>query len=430
MSLEVKNYAEGYDNRRKFDSIEESQLRDKNWYFKYITQNTEGQDQTVYGGEVDENKDNYPVGTIFFDSTPLSVFLSTAIKNIVIDNVPPEVVGSDIQYMVFESDYKCEVTFKSDSPIDIGQLVIANGNTEADILYKATRKNNLNQSNGRIDSEYIKNISIAKSGNLYKLKFTIDKSLDVDKLNANQITVIVWDTSANYVKFTTDHRWYYLKRNGDNPYLTPLIIEFIDVDPQDMIVRDNVEGKTLVKVTNPNIDLREITPTIQLGGGSIGYLDNSTFTYDQTTGVMLFYVTHINKTGNVIVDAWINVDNTEIQQVIRDETFAEGVLGPFIYADDGRLYKFATYSPKFLSDEHYADFVKFTQDVLNTCHTSLDTGNRIGVLEKIARIGNFNDLDKIESPLIDYVHEEYNFEVTPNFDEYLYYMYYKPEDEK
>ena len=254
MSLEVKNYAKSYGNVRKFDSIEESQLRDKNWYFKYITQNTEGQDQTVYGGEVDENKDNYPVGTIFFDSTPLSVFLSTTIKNIVIDNVPPEVVGSDIQYMVFESDYKCEVTFKSDSPIDIGQLVIANGNTEADILYKATRKNNLNQSNGRIDSEYIKNISIAKSGNLYKLKFTIDKSLDVDKLNANQITVIVWDTSANYVKFTTDHRWYYLKQNGDNPYLTPLIIEFIDVDPQDMIVRDNVEGKTLVKVTNPNID--------------------------------------------------------------------------------------------------------------------------------------------------------------------------------
>ena len=269
-----------------------------------------------------------------------------------------------------------------------------------------------------------------KNGDIYKLKFTIDKSYDVNKLNAKQITVIVWDTSANYVKFTTDRHWYYLKRNGDNPYLTPLIIEFIDIDPQDMIVRDNVEGKTLVKVTNPNIDLREITPTIKLGDGSIGYLDASTFTYDQTTGVILFYVTHINKTGNVIVDAWINVDNTEIQQVIRDETFAEGVLGPFIYADDGRLYKFATYSPKFLSDEHYADFVKFTQDVLNTCHTSLDTGNRIGVLEKIARIGNFNDLDKIESPLIDYVHEEYNFEVTPNFDEYLYYMYYKPEDEK
>lgn len=430
MSLEVKNYAEGYGNGRKFDSDYENRFREENWYFKYITQNTEGKDQTVYGGDVDEDKDNYPVGTIFFDATPLSVYLSTTIKNIVVDNVPPEVAGSDIQYMVFESDYKCEITFKSDSPLDVAQLIIANGTTEEDILYKAVRKDTSNQKNGRISSEYIKNISLAKNGNIYKLNFSIDKSFDVKKLNEKQITVIVWDTSANYVKFTTDRRWYYLKRNGDNPYLSPLIIEFIDVEPQDMIVRDNVEGKTLVKVTNPNVDLREITPTIQLGEGSIGYLDTSTFTYDPTTGVMLFYVTNINTTGNVVVDAWIDVDNTEIHDVIRDETYAEGILGPFIYADDGRLYKFATYSPKFLSDEHYANFVKFTQDVLNTCHTSLETGNRIGVLEKIARIGNFNDLDKIESPLIDYIHEEYNFEVTPNFDEFLYYMYYKPEDEK
>ena len=60
MSLEVKNYAEGYGNGRKFDSIDENRLRSENWYFKYITQNTDGKDQTVYGGDVDENKDNYP----------------------------------------------------------------------------------------------------------------------------------------------------------------------------------------------------------------------------------------------------------------------------------------------------------------------------------------------------------------------------------
>jgi hypothetical protein len=70
----------------------------------------------------------------------------------------------------------------------------------------------------------------------------------------------------------------------------------------------------------------------------------------------------------------------------------------------------------------------FTQDVLNTCHTSLETGNRIGVLEKIARIGNFNYIDKLETPLIDYYKNEYNYEVTPNLEDFLYYMYYKPED--
>lgn len=402
MALIVKNFAETKNNGRLFDSIEEDRLRKENWYFEYDAEHP------------DEN-------TIYFNSSPVAVNLSTSIKNIVIDSKPPVVVGSDIQYMVYESDYKCEITYNSDSPIDIGQLVIMNGDTK---LFVTLR----NPDAERITTQYIKNISIAKDGNTYKLRFTIDKSYDVDKLNADQITVYVWDTAANYAVFTTDRTWYYLKRNKNNDLITPLIIEFIDVIPKDMIIRDNVEGKTLVKITNPNVDLRSITPTVQLGDGSIGFLDVSTLTYDPVAGILLFYITHINKTGNVVVQAWISMDNTEIYQVIKNETYAENTLGPFIYADEGRKYKFGTYYPKYLDDENYSNFVMFTQDVLNTCHTSLETGNRIGVLEKIARIGNFNYIDKLETPLIDYYKNEYNYEVTPNLDDFLYYMYYKPED--
>lgn len=402
MALIVKNFAETKNNGRLFDSIEEDRLRKENWYFEYDAEHP------------DKN-------TIYFNSSPVAVNLSTSIKNIVIDSKPPVVVGSDIQYMVYESDYKCEITYNSDSPIDIGQLVIMNGDTK---LFVTLR----NPVAERITTQYIKNISIKKDGNTYKLRFTIDKSYDVDKLNADQITVYVWDTAANYAVFTTDRTWYYLKRNKNNDLITPLIIEFIDVIPKDMIIRDNVEGKTLVKITNPNVDLRSITPTVQLGDGSIGFLDVSTFTYDPVAGILLFYITHINKTGNVVVQAWISMDNSEIYQVIKNETYAENTLGPFIYADEGRKYKFGTYYPKYLDDENYSNFVMFTQDVLNTCHTSLETGNRIGVLEKIARIGNFNYIDKLETPLIDYYKNEYNYEVTPNLDDFLYYMYYKPED--
>ena len=402
MALIVKNFAETKNNDRLFDSIDEDRLRKENWYFEY---------------DAEHPDDN----TIYFNSSPVAVNLSTSIKNIVIDSKPPVVVGSDIQYMVYESDYKCEITYNSDSPIDIGQLVIMNGDTK---LFVAVR----NPDAERITTQYIKNISIAKNGNTYKLRFTIDKSYDVDKLNADQITVYVWDTAANYAVFTTDRTWYFLKRNKNNDLITPLIIEFIDVIPKDMIIRDNVEGKTLVKITNPNVDLRSITPTVQLGDGSIGFLDVSTFTYDPATGILLFYITHINKTGNVVVQAWISMDNSETYQIIKNETYAENTLGPFIYADEGRKYKFGTYYPKYLDDENYSNFVMFTQDVLNTCHTSLETGNRIGVLEKIARIGNFNYIDKLETPLIDYYKNEYNYEVTPNLDDFLYYMYYKPED--
>ena len=67
------------------------------------------------------------------------------------------------------------------------------------------------------------------------------------------------------------------------------------------------------------------------------------------------------------------------------------------------------------------------EDFLNTCQDSLSTGNRIGQLEKIARVGNFNNIDLIENPLLDYYKEQFSFEITPNLMEYLTYLYYIPE---
>lgn len=423
MSLEIKNNANIGEGNHRFNSDAEDLYRSDNWYFKYITLNTEGQDQTEAGGEIDTNKDDYPIGTIFLDSSPQSVYLSTTLKNVVIDSTPPVFKNANIQYMVLDSDYKCELTIESDSPIDIGQLVISNGEN---ILYESLRKVPKDKITGRVISEYIKNLSISKSSNQYVLKFAIDKSYDVDLLNEYQVSITVWDTSANFATYTTERKWYFFSRGVDNQYLAPLIIEFIELNPPDMIIQDNTEGSVLVKITNPNEDLREIEPTVVLNENSIGYLDKATFTYSPKKGVLLFYVSHIHNTGNIIIDTWLTIDNTEIFPVVKHETFVEGICGEFIYADEGRCYKFASYVPKFLHDETYEKFVKFTQDILNTCYVNPETGNRIGVLEKIARIGNFNYIDKIDTQLIDYLRDEYNFEITPNFNEYVYYMNNKP----
>ena len=129
MALIVKNFAETKNNDRLFDSIDEDRLRKENWYFEYDAEHP------------DKN-------TIYFNSSPVAVNLSTSIKNIVIDSKPPVVVGSDIQYMVYESDYKCEITYNSDSPIDIGQLVIMNGDTK---LFVAVR----NPDAERITTQYL-----------------------------------------------------------------------------------------------------------------------------------------------------------------------------------------------------------------------------------------------------------------------------------
>lgn len=427
MALKIENKIEQYGRERRFDSYFDNPGYAGNWYFKYTTLDTDGNDQTETGGTVERDKSKYPVGTIFFDSSPVTVYLTSTIENIVIDTTPPEFTADKSQYMVFRSDFKCDFTIKSDTPIDIAQLVIANGDT---VLYKSLRKNTDITSSG-----YVKDIAIAKNNDTYRLTFTLDKEYiydsakdlyDTSILNEGQITVVVWDIAGNMAKYTTDRVWYYLDLD-DNPFIKPLIIEFIDINPKDFILSPNVEGKVLVKVTNPNVGLRDIVPTVQLSDESVGFIDRATFTYDPGTGILLFYVTNIFSTGMLTVQAWISVDNPELYEKIKTETYAEASIGPFVIEEEGRKYKFWPYVPKYLDDEKYKDFVMFTQKFMNTCHNSLNTGNRISGLEKIARVGYFNDVDRIEYPLLDYLKDEFNFEITPNFVEYLHYMYNMPD---
>ena len=125
---------------RKFSAINDMMTADY-WQFKYVTQNLEGKDQTIYGGTVDTDKSHYPqpigevVGTIFFDSTPESLYLTSEIGDVIIDTEPPSFVSEDVQYMVFKSNRVCKFTIESDTLIDVCQLRILCGD---DILYSCT----------------------------------------------------------------------------------------------------------------------------------------------------------------------------------------------------------------------------------------------------------------------------------------------------
>ena len=203
MALIVKNKTDIVDNSIKFNSFVD-EFKSTNWKFEYITQNLQGQDQTVAGGVVDENKADYPVGTIFFDSKPVSIIHTTTIANIYIDTTPPEFISENIQYMVYQSDYKCSFTFKSDTPIDVAQLAISCGE---EVLFSVFRKTGIN------DSGYIKNILISKNNDTYTISFKIDKSFDVDKLNEYQLTIITWDISGNYTAHSTNGTWIYFNKD-------------------------------------------------------------------------------------------------------------------------------------------------------------------------------------------------------------------------
>lgn len=405
---------------RRFNAINNMVTADY-WQFKYITQDLNGDDQTITGGEVDTDKNNYPpppgsvLGTIFFDASATLIYMSTSIADVIIDTTPPVFVSEDIQYTTFQQDHVCKLTIESDTLIDVCQLVIKNGDK---VLYQCLRKET-----SQPTPQDISNISYIKSGNTYVLSFTIKKGIE-ETLNTDQITVEVWDIAANKATYTTSGKW----QNYKTPeILQHLIIEFVDVEPKDKIISKNVEGTVKVLITNPNVELWLIPPTIHLTDTSIGVIDESTFSEvldinKNHQGIWTFNITHIDKKGMIDLEAWIDIANSDIREAVKNQTYAEGILGPFIFADEGRKYKFNTYTPTYLNDDLYKAFVQFAQDFLNTSQESLSTGNSISTLEKIARINNFNDPFRTEPPFLTEYAKQFNISITPKLDEYMYYL--------
>lgn len=404
---------------RRLDSVMEMQSAG-NWFFKYVTLKDGSTSEWTPGDLPNKNKNDYPppigevTGTIFLESSPGIIYMTSIIGDIIVDTKGPEFVSEDIQYVIINSDRKCSFTINSDTLIDVCQLSISCGD---EVLYECTRRNNQEH----IISESISKLSYNKTGNTYVLSFTLDKNYSADKLNANQLEIAVWDIAANKAVYTTDGKWDNITF-ADDEKIQPLIIEFIDIYPTNMIVSKNTEGKVLVKVTNPNKFLWAYQPTVNLFNDSVGVIDESTLTHHEEPGTLVFYITHINKKGNINVEAWIDVDNNEIKEFVKNETYADATLGPFVFDDAGRKYKFDSYVPEYLTDETYKAFIKFTEDFLNTSQESLSTGNAISTLEKIARINNFNDPFRTETPLLSEYVKQFNIEVNPNLNEYVYFL--------
>ena len=403
---------------RRLDSVMEMQSAG-NWFFKYVTLKDGSTSEWTPGDLPNKNKNDYPppigevTGTIFLESSPGIIYMTSIIGDIIVDTKGPEFVSEDIQYVIINSDRKCSFTINSDTLIDVCQLKISCGD---DVLYYCARNET-----EHIISESISKLSYNKTGNTYVLSFTLDKDYSVDKLNENQLEIAVWDIAANKAEYKTNGKWDNITFD-DDAKIQPLIIEFVDVYPTNMIVSKNIEGKVLVKVTNPNKFLWAYQPTVNLFNDSVGVVDESTLTYHEDQGLLVFYITYINKKGNINIAAWIDVDNNEIKEFVKNETYADATLGPFVFDDAGRKYKFDSYVPEYLTDETYKAFIKFTEDFLNTSQESLSTGNAISTLEKIARINNFNDPFRTETPLLSEYVKQFNIEVNPNLNEYVYFL--------
>lgn len=405
-------------------------LFDSNWVFQYVTLNSNGQPWQPGDTETDDLS-IYPERTIFLDSGVDNdgyTTLTSTLENVVIDTDPPKFVAENIQYLTFAADHKCSFVFQSETLLDVAQLAILCGE---DTIYYCNRKHQNEQleiqeleikfdDNDVRKVPELRNLTLLKNDNNYTLSFALSRYFGDDLLNINQITVIVWDIAGNKTIHTTTGTWKTVDK--DNFDMEHLIIDFISIDPESKIIAQNVEGRVKVRIINPNPELWDIPPTFRLCDDSIGVIEDASVEYDPTTGIMTFYVIHINKGGYVTVEAWIDIDNDELKDVMKNSTYAKASLGPWIFGEEGRKYKLMGYVPTYLNDETYNNFVKFVQDFLNTSQKSLSTGNAISTLEKTARINNFNDVFRIEQPLLNYYQKQYNIEINPALENYVYYL--------
>ena len=238
-----------------------------------------------------------------------------------------------------------------------------------------------------------------------------------------RLIIEVYDLSGNKSIYY-DKKEFWTIDTDDIDNMVPVNITFFNPEPSNYFVNDNIEGKVSVNAQDMNKFLWRFPVEAELTGISIGQIDTSTYPpypdgiewqdnskligcYNVLTGCRGFNVFKFTQYGYVEVAAWVETGNKKIDSIIKERTYNTAKNGPWIYEDGGRKYNLLRFVPSYLRNTDFNDFIEFFQLFANTMYLSLDKNRNISALEKIARIGNFNDIDKIESKLLMHYENQY-----------------------
>ena len=375
--------------------------------------------------------------------------ITNTVQNVTIDPIPPSFVSDyGTEYLALECNFEDSikkgklyytnslrdivVEFKDEVGLDCRQIALVKGDyipdwdnfnaydknfipTDPNIIYYFDRK-----LAKPAKQEYVDNIKFnaTKSGQ-YQVKFTLHEKwatkdntgyheegniLDIlnDGDNSN-ISLIVWDIAGNYSVYKFKRAFKTLAIDDLNK-LVPVIIKFVDIEPNNYFLEDGVEGKIITTVQDPNEVLWEYENVFGLTEESIGSIDKnaieSNLDHNPLDGLSKFIITSLKESGNVEVEAWVETGFPEIDELIKERTYNTAICGPWVYGDEGRKYHITPYIPKYLRGTEFSDFMEFFQLYINTMYKGLDNNRNISGLEKIARIANFNDISRIEDSLV------------------------------
>ena len=202
--------------------------------------------------------------------------------------------------------------------------------------------------------------------------------------------------------------------------INKLLISFKDIYPEDLDLSNGKIGKATIVAKNLNKDLLNGVIRIGLLPDSRGsLLDFSYNSYLENENGFLNYATidvdNVVDAGYVKAYAYIDLnlkgELSYINDLVYRLTYNTGDLGAFITEclDNKRKINIKTFLPSYLEDSEFANFVDLTEKYLNQMFSPIDSYCSISVLEKVSRISNFNNIDKIEKPLFDkYAYENGN----------------------
>lgn len=275
----------------------------------------------------------------------------------------------------------------------------------------------------------IENLKISSDGyHTYKVAFDLlygQTDDEVTELNTEGLSIKIWDKAGNNSTYKfgdgmLGKKWVLIDTIDDISELQPMVIKFYDHDPKNMIVDESSYGSVWVSIFNPNVEFYEagIPIIARLAGSDIEYnpaehnitdasamadIDMTTFDDSEyeKTGVIRFKIVNIRTAGYLEIEAWLETGVKLFDDMVKTSTYNIEKCGPWIIQDtEGRKYNIQRYAPKYLRHTDFYEFVKFFELYLNTVYTNMTKGTNISILEKIAKIGDFNDIDRIEHNMI------------------------------
>ncbi len=249
-------------------------------------------------------------------------------------------------------------------------------------------------------------LNVLNTGETEEIELKVEDTIKTrKKYTKSRLNLIVWDLAGNYSIYHIVRPFNVLEIDDLNS-LVPVNIDFIDIEPENFYIEEGIEGKIVTQVYDPNYILWEYENVAKLTEISIGLIDKGSYEADDNRehnpldGMREFIITHLTESGNVEVEAWVETGFPEIDELIKERTYNTAICGPWVYGDEGRKYHITPYIPKYLRGTEFADFMEFFQLYINTMYQGMENNRNISGLEKIARIGNFNDIARLENTLV------------------------------